>query len=141
MVVPTISLFLREPAVTIDLIMNTGRIFNPSPNYFILKNSTAKTIVYPNEAKEQAKIYLRKGQDFIWNATNITTLMRQQLIDLFVSYQAYTKLVYIEKPHRQWRLQNRNRAYPLPDIVLDKMVHNLDVPQLTEAHEVLYWVE
>ncbi|WP_104380934.1 AAA family ATPase [Sphingobacterium sp. HMA12] len=93
------------------------------------------------QAKEQAKIYLRKGQDFIWNATNITTLMRQQLIDLFVSYQAYVKLVYIEKPNSQWRLQNRNRAYPLPEVVLDKMLHNLDVPQLTEAHEVLYLVE
>lgn len=92
------------------------------------------------QAKEQAKIYLRRGQDFIWNATNITTLMRQQLIDLFISYQAYVKLVYIEKPYSQWRLQNRNRAYPLPDVVLDKMLHNLDVPQLTEAHEVLYLV-
>jgi len=93
------------------------------------------------QAKEQAKIYLRKGQDFIWNATNITALMRKQLIDLFVSYQAYVELVYIEKPYRQWRLQNRDRAYPLPDAVLDKMLHNLEVPQPTEAHELHYIVE
>ncbi len=93
------------------------------------------------QAKEQAKIYLRKGQDFIWNATNITALMRKQLIDLFVSYQAYVELVYIEKPHRQWRVQNRDRAYPLPDAVLDKMLHNLEVPQQTEAHRLRYIVD
>ncbi|MFU1856889.1 AAA family ATPase [Sphingobacterium sp. NGMCC 1.201703] len=93
------------------------------------------------QAKEQAKMYLRKGQDFIWNATNITALMRKQLIDLFVSYQAYVELVYIEKPHRQWRVQNRDRAYPLPDAVLDKMLHNLEVPQQTEAHRLRYIVE
>lgn len=92
------------------------------------------------EAKEMAKKYLRAGQGFIWNATNITALMRKQLIDLFVDYQAYVKLVYIEKPYDIWRTQNKNRTYPLPDIVLDKMLHNLEVPQLTEAHEVHYEV-
>lgn len=93
------------------------------------------------QAKEQAKSYLRKGQDFIWNATNITALMRKQLIDLFVSYQAYVELVYIEKPYHQWRVQNRDRAHPLPDAALDKMLHNLEVPQATEVHELHYIVE
>lgn len=90
------------------------------------------------EAKEQAKKYLRCGQDFIWNATNITSQMRKQLIDLFVSYQAYVKLLYVEKPYKIWRAQNSDREYPLPEVVLDKMFHNLEVPQLTEAHEVHY---
>jgi len=84
---------------------------------------------------------LRCGQDFIWNATNITSQMRQQLIDLFVGYQAYVKLVYVEKPYKIWRIQNRDREYPLPDAILDKMLHNLEVPQLTEAHEVRYITE
>ena len=39
-------------------------------------------------AKEEARTYLRKGQDFVWNATNITRQMRAQLIDLFVDYGA-----------------------------------------------------
>ncbi|WP_313183351.1 AAA family ATPase [Sphingobacterium siyangense] len=93
------------------------------------------------EAKEQAKKYLRCGQDFIWNATNITSQMRKQLIDLFVSYQAYVKLLYVEKPYKIWRAQNSDREYPLPEVVLDKMFHNLEVPQLTEAHEVHYITE
>ncbi len=68
-------------------------------------------------------------------------MMRKQLIDLFVSYQAYIKLVYIERPYDQWRNQNNQRAYPLSEVVLDKMLHNLEVPLLTEAHEVLYVVD
>lgn len=89
-------------------------------------------------AKEEARSYLRKGQDFIWNATNITQQMRSQLVDLFVSYGAKVKIVYVEKPYEVWRSQNRNREYPLPENVLDKLLSKLEIPQLTEAHEVEY---
>ncbi|NDV58327.1 AAA family ATPase [Bacteroides sp. 519] len=87
-------------------------------------------------AREEAKKHLRKGEDFIWNATNITRQMRSQLIDLFVSYGAWVQIVYIEKPYNVWRSQNRNREYPLPETVLDKMLSKLEVPQITEADEV-----
>lgn len=93
------------------------------------------------EAKEEARQYLRKGQDFIWNATNITSLMRKQLIDLFVDYNAHVTIDYIEKPYKTWRTQNRNREYPIPENVLDKMLGNLEIPQRTEAHAVKYICE
>ena len=93
------------------------------------------------EAKKIARAYLRKGQDFIWNATNITTLMRFQLINLFAGYGARVKVVYVEKDYSVWRKQNREREYPLPESVLDSMLDKLEVPQLTEAHEVEYLVE
>lgn len=92
------------------------------------------------EAKEQAKAYLRKGQDFIWNATNITKQMRKQLIDLFVDYGAKVNITYIEKPYDTWRIQNKNREHPLPETVLDKMLSKLEIPQLPEAHKVEYVV-
>ncbi|NDV93905.1 poly(A) polymerase [Dysgonomonas sp. 521] len=92
-------------------------------------------------AKEQAREYLRKGQDFIWNATNITRLMRQQLVDLFTLYDAKVNIVYLEKPYEKWRSQNRNREFPLPENVLDKMMQKLEIPQLVEAHDVKYIVE
>lgn len=53
-------------------------------------------------AKEQARIYLCKGQDFIWNATNVSRQRRTQLIDLFITYGARVKIVYIEKPYSVW---------------------------------------
>lgn len=92
------------------------------------------------EAKEQARVYLRSGQNFIWNATNITQLMRKQLVDLFVSYKAYVNIVYIEKPYKEWKEQNKNRDFPVPNAVLDKMLNKLDVPQLPEAHAINYAV-
>lgn len=92
-------------------------------------------------AKEQAREYLRKGQNFIWNATNITRLMRQQLVDLFTLYDSKVNIVYLEKPYDKWRAQNRNREYPLPENVLNKMLYKLEIPQLVEAHDVKYIIE
>ena len=91
-------------------------------------------------AKEEARTYLRKGQDFVWNATNITRQMRAQLIDLFVDYGAKVKIVYLEQPYHTWRQQNKSREYALPESVLDKMLDKLEIPLLTEAHEVVYHV-
>lgn len=91
-------------------------------------------------AKEEARTYLRKGQNFVWNATNVTQQMRSQLVDLFVSYGAKVKIVYVEKPYELWRIQNRNREYPLPENVLYKLLSKLEIPQLTEAHKVEYVV-
>ena len=94
-----------------------------------------------HEAKDIAKTYLRQGQNFIWNATNITYAMRKQLIDLFVNYGAFVNLVYIERPFKIWQSQNKNREYSIPINVLDKMFVNLEPPLLWEAHQVDYITE
>lgn len=92
------------------------------------------------EAKEKARSYLRKEQGFVWNATNTSKQMRSQLIDLFLTYGAKVKIVYIEKPYEIWRKQNREREFMVPEAVLDTMLGKLEVPQLGEAHEVVYSV-
>lgn len=92
-------------------------------------------------AREEARKLLRRGEDFVWNATNITRQMRTQLIDLFADYGARIRIVYVEKPHEVWRTQNRNREYQLPENVLDRMLDKLEIPQVWEADEVVYCVE
>jgi putative nucleotidyltransferase with HDIG domain len=92
------------------------------------------------EAKEQTKVYLRKGQPFVWNATNITRQMRTQWIDLFVSYKARVKIIYIETAYKEWIRQNKNREHPVPENVLMRLLDKLEVPALYEAHEVEYVV-
>jgi predicted kinase len=92
------------------------------------------------EAKEQAKIFLRKGQPFAWNATNITRQMRTQWIDLFVTYKARVKLIYIEVPYHTWLKQNNKREHPVPANVLQRLLSRLEVPTLEEAHSVEYVV-
>ncbi|MBD2797340.1 AAA family ATPase [Xenorhabdus sp. 18] len=93
------------------------------------------------QAKQQAREKLRSRQNFIWNATNLTSQMRQQLIKLFVSYDARVRLVYIEQDYKRWRQQNSNRQYVVPDKVMDRMLGKLEVPTLEEAHEVCYFID
>ncbi len=90
------------------------------------------------EAKERARVFLRKQQSFVWNATNITSQMRVQLIDLFLTYKAKVNIVYIEVSYHSLHNQNKNRDDAVPAGVLDKLVHKLEVPALWEAHKVFY---
>lgn len=92
------------------------------------------------EAKEQARIHLRKQQPFIWNATNTTSQMRMQLIDLFTTYKAKVKIIYIEVSYLHLHGQNKNRDAVVPAAVLDRLTHKLEVPALWEAHNVSNYV-
>ncbi|GAB2564677.1 AAA family ATPase [Spirosoma areae] len=92
-------------------------------------------------AKEQARIYMRKRQPFVWNATNITQNMRAQLIDLFVTYRARVTLVYVEVPNERRADQNANRKHPVPEPVISRMLEKWEIPALWEAHEVIFDVD
>jgi putative nucleotidyltransferase with HDIG domain len=92
------------------------------------------------QAKEQARMYLRSKQSFVWNATNITLQMRSQLIELLTSYKARVKLVYVERPYKVWIKQNADRSEMVPQNVIEKMLYKLEVPKLSEAHEVVFVV-
>lgn len=89
-------------------------------------------------AKEEAKAKLRSRTPFVWNATNLTRQLRQQLIDLFASYRARIKLVYLEVPYSQLVQQNRNREYAVPDDALLRLINRVEIPARWEAHEVVY---
>lgn len=90
------------------------------------------------QAREAARVHLRAGTDFVWNATNITKQMRGQLIDLFAGYGARVKLVYVEKPYPTWRAQNAAREEAVPVKILDRLLSRLEVPSPAEAHEIIY---
>lgn len=90
------------------------------------------------QAKEEAKSFLRKGERFVWNATNVTRQMRAQWIDLFVTYKAGVRLVYVEVPYPRWIKQNRERDHPVPEAVMTRLLSKLEVPTPDEAHVVEY---
>lgn len=92
-------------------------------------------------AKEQAREYLRKKRHFVWNATNITRQMRAQLVDLFITYKAFVKMVYVEVPYSKLHIQNKSRESAIPSRAVDKLVSKLEVPALWEAHEVVYYIK
>jgi putative nucleotidyltransferase with HDIG domain len=89
-------------------------------------------------AKEQAKEYLRKETPFVWNATNITLQMREQLVDLVEPYKPVIKMVYVETSYNKLIAQNKNRDFAIPLQAIEKMVDKLEVPKLWEAMEVEY---
>jgi predicted kinase len=91
-------------------------------------------------AKEAAKSHMRKKRSFIWNATNITRHMRARLIDLFAAYRARIRIVYVEPPYPVLLEQNRARDHGVPERVIHRLFDLLEVPDLTEAHEVTYVV-
>lgn len=92
------------------------------------------------QAKEEARVLLRRKTPFVWNATNITRQLRTQLITLFTAYGARVKIVYLEVPWQQWKKQNANREHAVPENVLQRMAAKLEVPQPDEAHVVEYRV-
>ncbi len=91
-------------------------------------------------AKELAKKYLRSHTPFVWNATNITRSLRLQLVELFSSYGAKVKIVYLEVPYQKLLQQNKNREYVVRENIIQRMINKLEVPAQWEAHEVEYVV-
>lgn len=90
------------------------------------------------EALAEARGYLRAGQPFIWNATNITRQMREHLAGIFLPYKPLISMVYVEVPYKTLVAQNENRQHALPLAAINRMVDRLEVPQLWEAHQVHY---
>ncbi|HTK11285.1 MAG TPA: AAA family ATPase [Ktedonobacteraceae bacterium] len=84
-------------------------------------------------AKERARVLLRAQQSFIWNATNVSRMLRQQLIDLFLSYRAKVHIVYIDAPLSTILQRNRQRKEQVPEHVIYKLLGKLDIPDVTEA--------
>jgi putative nucleotidyltransferase with HDIG domain len=90
-------------------------------------------------AKEQAKTYLRTQQSFVWNATNLSQQLRSQLIELFTNYHARVNIVYLEVALEIQQQRNRARSAIVPQQVIDRMIDRLEIPQITEAHNV-QWI-
>ena len=88
------------------------------------------------EALELARGYLRRGQPFIWNATNLLQETRQKLVRLFAGYGARVHILYLEVPYQELLHRNRTRARHIPEAALDDMIRKLEVPAPWEAYQV-----
>src|SRR5262249_30999559 len=82
--------------------------------------------------------YLRTATSFAWNATNLSTPLRSQLLALFRGYRARTHIVYCETTAGEQRDRNRARPVPVPAAVIDRMLSRWTVPEPSEAHAVSY---
>ncbi|QVQ26928.1 AAA family ATPase [Achromobacter deleyi] len=91
-------------------------------------------------AIDRAKALLRSKAPFVWNATNLSELMRKKTLDLLYAYHAEVELVYLEKPRAELLRRNSGRDTSLSNKTLTGMLHRWDLPLPTEAHRVVYAV-
>lgn len=88
------------------------------------------------EAKEMLKDNLRKKQDVLWNATNMTAQQRAAIIDIALDYRAKIKIVYVDCSVPQAIKQNKSRTEyeQVKDSVIEKYSRKMEIPDLTECH-------
>ena len=97
---------------------------------------TAEQGLVANLAREQAKDYLRRHQSFVWNATNLTSQMRESLVSLFETYHARVRIVYLETEWQTLFERNDSREDVVPQSVIEKMLGKLVLPEAYEASKV-----
>jgi predicted kinase len=83
-----------------------------------------------------AREYLRAGEPFVWNATNVSRRVREQCIGLIAGYRGRVELVALEVPPQVLRTRNRARPQPVPEAVIDRLIDRWETPDPTEAHTV-----
>jgi putative nucleotidyltransferase with HDIG domain len=88
------------------------------------------------EARERARTYLRAGEPFIWNATNLTAQIRSQTLSLLADYNAHVTIVAVEAPADVLSARNRDRRHPVPWEAIERMLDRWEAPSLTECHRL-----
>lgn len=91
-------------------------------------------------ARELARVYLRRDEPFVWNATSISREQREPIIALAAEYNFRTRIVYVEVPCQVQQKQNKSRAQQVPDAAIQRMIHRWEIPDETEAHTIKYFI-
>jgi len=87
-------------------------------------------------ARERAREMLRKKQPFVWNATNLSPMVRAKQIKLFTQYHASTRIIYLETEWSEQLRRNTGRPDTVPEAALCHMMAELIPPEAKEAHRV-----
>jgi len=88
------------------------------------------------KAKACVRELLRKGEDFVWDSTNISPLVRKKIVSLFTDYNAYVVGVNIEVPYKRVLSQNLSRKNPVSEKVINTMIKKWEPIMPWECHEV-----
>lgn len=117
---------LQFPVISLDEIRKELKI----------KPTDEQGLVFQT-AKARAKEFLRKGKNFVWNATNVTKQIRSGIIDLFDTYDAHITVIFIHKPLSVIKEQNSQRDAAVPIEVIEKLHRKMEIPSLNEAHQII----
>ena len=90
------------------------------------------------EAKERARVLLRRREPFVWDGTNVSRQIRSQVGDLFADYGARVRIAYVEAPAADMAARNRARREDMvPDAAIARMMDRWEFPTTAECHELL----
>ncbi|MEM6488254.1 MAG: AAA family ATPase [Pseudomonadota bacterium] len=92
-------------------------------------------------AREAARVHLRAGRAFAWNATNVTRMMRAKICDLARDYGAALHIVYLEPLPGRLFAQNRGRGAAVPQAAVARLADKLEPPAAWEAHRLTLVVD
>lgn len=87
-------------------------------------------------ARERARELLRKKKSFIWNATNLTPMIRKKQIKMFTQYHASARIVYLETDWQEQLRRNTCRPDAVPEQAICRMMEELVLPEVQEARNV-----
>ncbi len=62
-------------------------------------------------------------------------------MDFFASYHARVRIVYVDAPLDVLLRRNQGRQEAVPEPVIHRLMRKLEVPDLTEAHQVEWVVD
>jgi predicted kinase len=116
-----------EPVVELDAIRRELGIGPDEPQGKVI-----------DVARGRARVHLREGRPFVWDATNLSRTLRKALLGFCLDYRARVRLVYVEAPAHALFLRNRERSHPVPENVLGRMMRRWEPPDATEAHELVF---
>lgn len=86
-------------------------------------------------AYQRAKHYAAKKISFVWNSTNLTRQLRQRLVNTLSVYQPYIRMVYLQTSKATYFERRKGQ---IPKATLEQLLNMVELPQRSEAHEVIY---
>lgn len=87
-------------------------------------------------AFEQARVHLRAGEDFVWNAACLNRRSRQKIIGLALDYDARIEIHSIDVPLGLAKQRNAGRERAIPEKALLTMAGRREPVMCDEAHEI-----
>jgi predicted kinase len=88
-------------------------------------------------ARERAREHLRRGERFVWNATNVSRQRRGPIVSMAADYGARIRIIYVEAPAAVLFAQNRAREAAVPAAAIRRMIDRWEVPSPIEAQQVV----
>lgn len=92
-----------------------------------------------NIAKDKSKIYLRKNEDFVFNATNLNKDIREKWINLFLKYKVNLNIIYLEKEYNKLLIDDKSRKdKSVGKKVINNMIDYMILPHEIDCHNFAF---